>query len=104
VEALRPTYQWKFNGVNTGTNSSVFTMPAAAGTVSVEMTSSETCASPNPVSRSVNISLKPNAWTGSVSNDWNNSGNWCSGTVPTATSDVPILLQVDFLLFTNVAM
>ncbi|MFC5271139.1 GEVED domain-containing protein [Adhaeribacter terreus] len=29
-------------------------------------------------------------WTGTTSNDWNVGSNWCSGTVPTATTDVTL--------------
>lgn len=29
-------------------------------------------------------------WTGATSSDWNTSGNWCSGVVPTSTVDVTI--------------
>ena len=31
-----------------------------------------------------------NQWVGTVSNNWQTPGNWCSNTVPTATSDVTI--------------
>ena len=29
-------------------------------------------------------------WLGSISSDWNTAGNWCSGSVPSATTDVTI--------------
>jgi hypothetical protein len=47
---LTPSYQWKLNGVNTGTNSPTYSSSGLANgdQVSVVMTSSIACATPNP--------------------------------------------------------
>jgi uncharacterized protein (TIGR02145 family) len=71
---ITPSYQWKVNGTNQGTNSSTFTYyPASGDLVSCILTSSEVCTSNNPASSnpvillvnpvlpvSVTISASPN--------------------------------------------
>jgi len=57
-----PTYQWKVNGVNAGTNSSTFTSSSLNNNdaVTVEMVSNAICANPTMVtSNSVNITVNP---------------------------------------------
>jgi FtsP/CotA-like multicopper oxidase with cupredoxin domain len=65
-EGVTPTYQWKVNGINSGTNSPAFTYTAANYTVlttdviTCEMTSSLSCVAVNPaISNSVNITVNP---------------------------------------------
>ncbi len=38
----------------------------------------------------VSISCVTGTWLGLFSSDWNTAGNWCGGTIPTATNDVII--------------
>lgn len=48
---LAPSYQWKLNGADAGTNNPMFIFtPASGDLVTCVMTSSETCSSGNPVS------------------------------------------------------
>jgi hypothetical protein len=42
-----------------------------------------------------------NRWTGSISSDWNNPGNWACGTVPVATTDVVIHENAIIVLSSN---
>lgn len=57
-----PSYQWKVNGLNVGTNSASYSTTSLnqGDAVSVEMTSNSTCAS-NPVvsSTSINVTINP---------------------------------------------
>jgi hypothetical protein len=51
-------------------------------------TSDATC-----VGRSIASQITVSAsgsWSGNVSTDWNNTGNWCGGAIPTSTTDVVI--------------
>ncbi|MCX6244355.1 MAG: hypothetical protein NTU98_06575 [Bacteroidetes bacterium] len=81
-----PTYQWKVNGGNAGTNSPVYTyVPINGDVVSCILTSSEPCTSGNPASSSpivmvvnsilpVGVSVSPSA------------NNVCAGTSVTFTA------------------
>ena len=58
-----PTYQWKLNGVNVGTNSTTYTNAALANgnTVTCTMTSNATCATGSPAtSNTVTMTVNPN--------------------------------------------
>lgn len=60
-----PSYQWKLNGLNTGTNSSTFTTSTLsnADSVSCVLTSSINCTSGNPASSNlIKISVYPNSY------------------------------------------
>jgi hypothetical protein len=56
-----------------------------AGTYSVAVTASgcTTTAYTN-----VTASTNSGQWTGNVSTDWNNAGNWCNGVIPVASTNV----------------
>jgi len=58
---LSPSYQWKLNGGNAGTNSAVFSfIPANGDQVAVVLTSSEHCTSGNPAtSNLVSLTVAP---------------------------------------------
>ena len=43
-----------------------------------------------------NVTFSSMLWTGAVSADWNTSGNWSCGTVPTATDDITIPAVVTY--------
>ncbi len=50
-EGSTPTYQWKVNGINVGSNSSTYSyIPSNGDLVSCTLTSSETCTTNNPAS------------------------------------------------------
>jgi uncharacterized protein (TIGR02145 family) len=59
---LSPSYQWKVNGINVGTNSSTYSyIPANGDLVSCILTSSETCTTGNPASSiQYPVSVNPN--------------------------------------------
>lgn len=83
------TYQWTGpNGFSSSVQQPSLVMGAGAvGTYTVVATVS-TCST--VAHTLVRPSNEPGLWTGRVSNDWNNGGNWCSGTVPTSSTDVSI--------------
>ena len=57
-----PTYQWKINGLNVGTNSSVFQSDSLQNNdvITCELNSSENCTTGNPaVSNAIQISVSP---------------------------------------------
>lgn len=61
---VSPSYQWKLNGVNVGTNSSTYSSSGLANgdQVSVVMTSSIACATPNPsTSNTITMSVTQTA-------------------------------------------
>lgn len=88
-----PAYQWKLNGVNTGSNSATYQNATLANNdvVTVVMTTSLSCVTqPTAVSSPVVMTVATNqTWIGVASSDWNNAANWCGG-IPTATTDVII--------------
>ncbi len=57
-----PSYQWKVNGANVGTNSDTYTyVPSDGDDVTVVLTSSEICTSGNPAtSNEVSMTVNPN--------------------------------------------
>jgi len=75
-----PTYQWKVNGNNVGTNSNSYSSSALANgdQVSLEVISNATCASTNPgvsntLNMQVNLNLNPAVQISA------NASSWCSG-------------------------
>jgi uncharacterized protein (TIGR02145 family) len=63
-----PSYQWKVNGINSGTNSSVYTYnPANGDQVYCILTSSELCTSGNPASSSTITMVVNSVLTAGVS-------------------------------------
>ncbi|WP_163325912.1 PKD-like domain-containing protein, partial [Draconibacterium mangrovi] len=55
-----PTYQWKVDGVNAGTNSATFVYtPNDGEIISVELTSDEACVSGNPATDAVTMTVEP---------------------------------------------
>ena len=84
-----PTYQWKLNGANVGTNSPTYVNNELddGDQVYCIMTSSETCCSGNPATSNtitMDIVTPPTTglvsgdyvWSGNVSDAWENSANW----------------------------
>ena len=81
-----PSYQWKVNGVNAGTNSNVYTyIPSDGDVVTCVMTSNATCATGNPAtSNAVTMTVYP-LLPVSVSVT-ENQNNVCTGTLVTFTA------------------
>ena len=76
-----PTYQWKVNGNNVGTNSSSYSSStlSSGDVVTVEMTSSISCATNNPAtSNSTTITVDPTSVGGTAATDQ----TICSGETP----------------------
>jgi len=86
-----PTYQWKVNGANAGTNSPVFTyVPSAGDIVTCEMTSNGTCSNGVKVTSNqvtVTVNARKNYWIGGTSTEWNLASNW-SDHVPNSGEDI----------------
>jgi hypothetical protein len=81
-----PAYQWKVNGNNVGTNSTYSYIPVNGDIVTCVLTSSLTCATPNPVtSNSINMVVTANAPV-SVTISASPSGQVCAGTSVTYTA------------------
>jgi uncharacterized protein (TIGR02145 family) len=81
-----PTYQWQVNGINVGTNSSVFTyLPMTNDQVQIILTSSEICTANNPdTSNVITMTVNPNL---PVSVSVSPSANpFCIGTPVTFTA------------------
>ena len=99
-------YQWKKNSVNVGTNSSSYTNGSLSNgdIISCVLTSSSACVSSAAYnSNNITMTVYASSWTGSISNEWNNGANWCSGTVPSGSDSITIssgspLLNIDFNL------
>ncbi len=79
-----PSYQWKLNGNNVGTNSATYTNTSLANNdvVSVVMTSNATCASPATATSSVTMTVNANV-TPSLSIVANPGISICSGSSAT---------------------
>ena len=93
-----PTYQWQKNGVNVGSNNSVYQVSGLMDndTIICQLTSSNSCILTNNVnSNKIGIQIIKNVWTGTIDNNWSNTGNWCNSTVPSASEDVVIPMVIN---------
>lgn len=70
-------------------NPSLTYSAAYAGTYTVQVNVAG-CAVTTTAYTNVVSTTSSGQWTGNVSNDWANAANWCSGTLPTAATDVVI--------------
>jgi hypothetical protein len=88
-----PSYQWKLNGNNTGTNSATYQNSTLANNevVTVVMTSSLACVTQSTAtSNAITMTVAAaQTWIGVTSTDWNTVSNWCGG-IPSSTTDVII--------------
>src|SRR3989344_5112067 len=90
VNGGTPTYQWQVNGINVGTNSSIYTTSTLTNgnVVTCELTSSTVCATPATVSsNSITMTVNSSA-TSTISISSNPSGTICSGTSVTFTAAI----------------
>jgi len=90
-----PSYQWKVNGSNVGTNSPTYSYtPATAGdALTCVMTSNASCiSSGNPAtSNTLTAVASLNYWMGSIGvngTNWSISSNWTANAVPLSGKDV----------------
>ncbi|MFN8155666.1 MAG: IPT/TIG domain-containing protein [Bacteroidia bacterium] len=87
---ITPSYQWKVNGLNTGTNSTTFTSTTLANSnvVTCVMTSSASCVSPATVtSNSITMTVNP-VVTPTISIAASPGSTICSGTSVTFTASI----------------
>ncbi len=88
-----PSFQWKLNGSNVGTNSTTYQNAALVNgdVVTVVMTTSLTCVTQSTAtSNAITMTVAPSqTWIGVTSTDWNTASNWCGG-MPTSATDVII--------------
>jgi len=80
-------YATSTGGASLGTGTS-FTTPSITTTTTYYVDATE-CGSSSTPRTAVIATVNPNTWTGTVSTDWNVSGNWCSS-IPVLTDDVQI--------------
>ncbi|MFA5046539.1 MAG: T9SS type A sorting domain-containing protein, partial [Paludibacter sp.] len=85
-----PTYQWKVNTINAGTNSSTYTyIPATGDNITCVMTSNAPCPTGNPAtSNQLTALTRSNFWRGTNSTDWGTASNWTAGYIPIPGNDV----------------
>lgn len=83
------TYSWTGPGgfVSSSQNPSFNYTLANAGVYTVQVT---VAGCSTTASTLVQTSINAGQWTGNVSSDWATAGNWCTGIVPTNTTDVII--------------
>lgn len=86
-----PSYQWIVNGVNVGTNSSLYTYtPATGDSIRCKVTSNYPCITgSNPAtSNKLTAIARSNFWVGTSSTNWGTSANWSGGFIPAPGNDV----------------
>ncbi|MBX2896129.1 MAG: T9SS type A sorting domain-containing protein [Cyclobacteriaceae bacterium] len=83
------TYSWTGPGgfVSSSQNPTFNYTLASAGVYTVQVTVAGCSTSASTL---VQTSTNAGQWTGNVSSDWATAGNWCTGVVPTNTTDVVI--------------
>jgi len=88
-----PSYQWKVNGTNVGTDSpSYIYIPTHGDIVSCVMTSNSGClnGAVNPFTSSVIMTVNTvyNYWLGTNSTNWGTASNWTAGYVPASGDNI----------------
>ncbi len=85
-----PTYQWKVNTLNAGTNSSTYTyIPVTGDNITCVMTSNAPCPTGNPAtSNQLTALTRTNFWRGTNGTDWGTASNWTAGYIPIPGNDV----------------
>ena len=86
-----PSYQWKVNGTNAGSNSSTFTYSPAINDVITCVLSNTTspCTTGNPAtSNTLTAISRTNFWVGTYSTDWGTASNWSGNFIPAPGNDV----------------
>jgi hypothetical protein len=84
VTGLPPGVSYTFDGLNliiSGTPDTIGTFNYTVSTTGCTV----------PLTKSGNITIKnPGVWTGAISCDWTDPGNWCCDILPTSTTNVEI--------------
>ena len=90
------TYAWTGpNGFTSSLVNPTLTYLAADSGVYRLLVTAGGCTS--PAYTTVVSSTIAGQWTGAISTDWSNAGNWCSGILPTATTNVTISAGAAFM-------
>ncbi len=84
ITGLPPGVTSSFDGLNL----TISGTPTTPGTYSYEV-STTGCTIPKTASGVITVK-NPGVWTGAISTDWNNAGNWCCGSIPSGSTDVVI--------------
>lgn len=93
-----PAGNWTINpGAITGTVTSTTISGLAAGTYTYTVTNSSGCTSVASANVVINPQPTINTWNGSVSSDWNNATNWCSGVPNLITNNADVLIPSGLL-------
>ena len=92
-----PTYQWKKNGSNIGTNGATYTDGGLVNNDAITciLTANNSCqtaatANSNSITETVTPSILNYTWTGVTSTDWNVATNWSNNVLPTSGVTVTI--------------
>lgn len=87
-----PSGNWTINpGAITGSTTSKTITGLVAGTYNYTVTNAAGCTSIASVNVIINSQPPINTWNGSISTDWNNAGNWCTG-VPNITNNLDVVI------------
>jgi len=90
--ALSNGYSWTSNpvGYTSAAQNPTGVSPSETTIYTVTATNTFGCTATDDVTVTIEIPCT-NQWTGTLSTDWNNAANWCSGSVPGATDDAVIV-------------
>lgn len=85
-----PSYQWKLNNGNVGTNAPTYSVTGLLAGDMVNLVMTDICGA-NRNSNDLTITIgTSNTWSGATSTDWFTGSNWSCGIVPNNTLDVTI--------------
>ncbi len=96
---VNPSFQWKKNNVNVGGNSITYSDATLVNgdVIKCVLTSNVACATnttatSNSITITINTPIPNYTWTGITSTDWYDANNWTNNLSPNATSNVNIPL------------
>jgi hypothetical protein len=85
------TYSWTGpNGFTSALQNPTLTYTSANAGIYTVSVNSAGCSTPSVAYTNVTSTGSAGQWTGNISTDWANPGNWCSGVLPTSATNVII--------------